>query len=628
MRGGEVAPGNHFARWNTVAMTQPHRPTPPRMKPPPPLPTSGRALVGGLPWQQSAVDASPTGPPPLDGLVVTSTEPAAARRPAGGLFDETMPLGPLDLLTSVPWRQMFASVMQMSPAWTVSLLVHAVIVLILILVSVQASRQPQLTLTLAFAPQEGPPGPPAIKLPLASLDEADPTTNESELAVSNKPPVDDAMAAPAENRLSPVAEAATAAHPTVAIGTLLDGRQEGSRRRLVRAGGGNDQTERAVELALRWLVKQQEPSGSDAGCWSLIGPYTDGGAEENRVAATAMALLALQGAGNTPVTGEHAQSVAAGWQAILKTQTNAGNFAPASDRNTSAAGSMYGHGQLTMALCEAFAMTRAARFEEPARRAIQYCLATQLPDGGWRYHPPDLDEDGLRNSWKNRGDLSITGWFLLALKTAEIAGLKEPGIDAAYARAGEFIEQLRIVSKEPNRQQQLVAVKPADLALGYDYQFNPLAPFRKFQAAISAEAILGRLFLGAAADDPHVVAVVDRLLEESPIWFPPRRDRQEVEFAALPQRASRAGEKNVYAWYYITQVCHHVGGTAWQRWNVDMRTLLPANQEQRGREAGSWSPALDLYGVKGGRLFTTALSACMLETYYRHLPLFAQGAPD
>ena len=72
----------------------------------------------------------------------------------------------------------------------------------------------------------------------------------------------------------------------------------------------------------------------------------------------------------------------------------------------------------------------------------------------------------------------------------------------------------------------------------------------------------------------------------------------------------------------------HVGGTAWQRWNVDMRTLLPANQEQRGREAGSWSPALDLYGVKGGRLFTTALSACMLETYYRHLPLFAQGTPD
>jgi len=560
-------------------------------------------------------------------LVVTQTEPAAARRSAGGLFDETMPLGPLDLFTSVPWRRLFASAMQTSPPWTVSLLVHAIIVLVLVLVSVQASSQPQLSLILEFAPQPGPPGPPAVKLPLASPDEADPTANESELALSDKPPVDDAMAAPAEDRLSPVAEAATAARLTVAIGTLLDGRQEGSRRRLVAAGGGNDQTEQAVEMALRWIVRQQEPRGSSAGLWSLVGPYADGGSEENRVAATAMALLALQGAGNTPEAGDHAEAVAAGWQAILKTQTAAGNFTPASDRNTSAAGSMYGHGQLTIALCEAFAMTRAARFEEPARRAIEYCLAAQLPDGGWRYHLPDADEAGLRASWKNRGDLSVTGWFLLALKTAEMAGLHEPGIDDAYARAGEFIEQLRIVPKEPKQQLQLVAEEPTELALGYDYQFNPLAPFRKFQAAISAEAILGKLFLGVSPDDPHVVAIIDRLLAESPIWFPPLPSgrRGEVEFAALPQRANRSGEKNVYAWYYITQVCHHVGGAAWKQWNLEMRTRLPAHQERAGREQGSWSPALDLYGVKGGRLFTTALSACMLETYYRHLPLFGRS---
>ncbi len=607
-------------------MTQPHRPPSPRTKGPSPLPASGRPLVGGLPWQQPTAAANSSGPPPLDGLGVTQAEPAAARRIGGGLLDEAMPLGPLDLFTGVPWRRLFASVMQRSPPWTVSLLVHAIIVLVLVLVSVQASSQPRLSLTLEFAPQSGPPGPPALDIPLAPPDEADATAVENELALSEKPPIEDAMAAPAEDRLSPVAEAATASRPMVAIGTLLDGRREGSRRRLVAAGGGDDQTERAVELALRWLVRQQQNRGPHAGLWSLVGPYPDGGSEENRVAATAMALLALQGAGNTPEAGEHAQAVAAGWQAILKTQTEAGNFTPASDRHTSAAGSMYGHGQLTMALCEAVALTQSARLEEPARRAIRYCLAAQLPDGGWRYHLPDADETGLRNSWKNRGDLSVTGWFLLALKTAEIAGLHEPGIDAAYDRAGTFIEQLRIFPKEPNGQLQIVATEPADVELGYDYQLNPLAPFRKFQAAISAEAILGKLFLGASPDDPHVVAVIDRLLAESPIWFPPLPGdrRGEVEFAALPQRAARGGEKNVYAWYYITQVCHHVGGMAWKRWNLEMRSKLPEHQEQAGRNKGSWSPALDLYGVKGGRLFTTALAACMLESYYRHLPLFAQ----
>ena len=597
---------------------------------PPPLPpagrpsSGGRSLVGGLPWQQAAGDA--VAPPAGTGWVLAESEKPPVRQRRPGLLDETEPLGPLDLFTTVPWRRLLAAAMQSSPPWTVSLMVHLVIVLVLILVSVQVTSQPRLSLTLEFAPQAGPPGPPAVDLPLAPPDEVDATAVENELAFSEKPPVKDAIAAPAVERLVPDFQPATAARPTVAIGTLLDGRQEGSRKKLVAAGGGSDQTERAVELALRWLVQQQENRGTYAGLWSLVGPYPDGGSEENRVAATAMALLALQGAGNTPQSGEHAQAVAAGWQAIVKTQTEAGNFSPASDRHTSAAGSMYGHGQLTMALCEAFALTSSARLEEPARRAVRYCLAAQLPDGGWRYHLPDADETGLRNSWKNRGDLSVTGWFLLALKTAEIAGLHEPGIEKAYARAGVFIEQLRIVPREPNGQPQTVADEPADVELGYDYQLNPLAPFRKFQSAISAEAILGRLFLGTPPDDPHVVAVVDRLMNESPIWFPPLPDdrRGEVEFAALPQRTVRGGEKNIYAWYYITQVCHHVGGRAWQRWNRQLRTLLPRHQEQAGRNKGSWSPALDLYGVKGGRLFTTALSACMLESYYRHLPLFGQ----
>ena len=594
---------------------------------PPPLPpagrpsSAGRALVGGLPWQQAAGEA--VAAPAGTGLVLAESEKPPVRQRRPRLLDEAEPLGPLDLFTTVPWRRLLAAAMQSSPPWTVSLMVHLVIVLVLVLISVRATTQPRLSLTLEFAPQAGPPGLPALDIPLAPPDEADATAVENELAVSEKPPVEDAIAAPAVERLAPDSQPATATRPTVAIGTLLDGRQEGSRKKLVAAGGGSDQTERAVELALRWLVQQQEDRGTYAGLWSLVGPYPDGGSEENRVAATAMALLALQGAGNTPAAGEHAQAVAAGWQAILKTQTEAGNFTPASDRHTSAAGRMYGHGQLTMALCEAVALTRSARLEEPARRAIRYCLAAQLPDGGWRYHLPDADETGLRNSWKNRGDLSVTGWFLLALKTAEIAGLHEPGIDAAYDRAGTFIEQLRIFPKEPNGQLQIVATEPADVELGYDYQLNPLAPFRKFQAAISAEAILGRLFLGTPPDDPHVVAVVDRLLEKSPIWFPPLADRRgEVEFAALPQRAVRGGEKNIYAWYYITQVCHHVGGRAWRRWNRQLRTLLPRHQEQAGRNKGSWSPALDLYGVKGGRLFTTALAACMLESYYRHLPLF------
>ena len=95
-----------------------------------------------------------------------------------------------------------------------------------------------------------------------------------------------------------------------------------------------------------------------------------------------MALLALQGAGNTPTTGEHKEAVRDAWLSLIKTQTDAGNFAPASDEHTSSAGRMYGHGQITIALCEAYGLTGDAKLEQAAQAAIRYALAAQLPDGG------------------------------------------------------------------------------------------------------------------------------------------------------------------------------------------------------------------------------------------------------
>ncbi len=596
-----------------------------------------KQLVGGLPWQQQASEAA-TGQSPGERAVVVTPEAERPRRQrSGGLFDETAAVGPLDLLRRIPLRQTVAAMVRSGPVWSVSLMVHVVIILVLVLMSARVVDTGRLALTLEFAQQPGPPGPPTVALLLAPPDAADPEATANEVAISDKPAVDDPASSPAHEQLTPAAEQQAAPRRRMAVGTLLTGRQEGSRRRLVAVGGGSDQTERAVELALRWLVQQQEKRGPHAGLWSLEGPYPDGGSEENRVAATAMALLALQGAGNTTVAGEHAAAVANAWQALLKTQTPAGRFFISSDDHTSAAGRMYAHGQATMALCEAYGMTREPRLEQAAQRAVQYCLDAQLPDGGWRYHLPDANVDGLRVSWKNQGDLSVTGWFILALKTAEMAGLSGPAVEQAYRRVEAFLDQLQIrpeLIKKPaavagvGEQPQAEAL--ADTVWGYDYQFNPYGGLRKFQPAISAEAILGRLFLGTSPDDPHVVAVVGRLLTDSPIAFagPPGGGGTMVNLVDMPRRSLVRHDQNVYAWYYITQVCHHLGGQPWREWNASMRELLPAHQEQRGPDKGSWSPVRDLFGVKGGRLFTTALSACMLETYYRHLPLFADKAGD
>ncbi|MDD3587070.1 MAG: squalene--hopene cyclase, partial [Thermoguttaceae bacterium] len=50
---------------------------------------------------------------------------------------------------------------------------------------------------------------------------------------------------------------------------------------------------------------------------------------------------------------------------------------------------------------------------------------------------------------------------------------------------------------------------------------------------------------------------------------------------------------------------------------------LPTHQVPRGKkEAGSWNPDLDEYGLGGGRLYVTCLSILCLEVYYRHLGIF------
>ena len=62
-------------------------------------------------------------------------------------------------------------------------------------------------------------------------------------------------------------------------------------------------TQAAVARGLEWLARNQQRDGS----WSLAGPYSDGvdSHEENQAAATAMALLAFQGDGNTHMDGKY-----------------------------------------------------------------------------------------------------------------------------------------------------------------------------------------------------------------------------------------------------------------------------------------------------------------------------------
>jgi hypothetical protein len=513
-------------------------------------------LVGGLPWAEG------TAAPPAAGMPVIET---AANRPGhvcpSPVEAARSPEGLVSRLDDL---------VRLSPPFSVSVVLHVLALVGLALVIARRPRDDRVVLDISFLSTEVVEAPnPGVQI----MPEPEPVVEpEPEEVKSEKPRVEDPAAAPpvmvepTEAAGGAIAEAAAPA-----VGSLLSGRDVGRRAALVDAFGGSTATEAAVAKALDWLAKQQS---KDDGLWSLRGPYVDGGSQENRLAATAMALLAFQGAGNTPREGKHRKVVERGWKALVKAQLDDGRFDVSPPLPTHHA--LYSHAQATIAACELYGMTKAGMHAVPARRALAYALAAQGPNGGWRYEPGQ------------EGDTSVTGWYMMAVKSGQMAGLEVPA--EALAGISTFLDT--------------VAVENGSR---YGYRLEMLGrPPAQVTAAISAEGLLCRQYLGWRRDDPRLVAGVELLIGPRPFDW--------------------ENDKDVYAWYYITQVAHHLGGDAWRRWNDRMVAVLPGAQVQRGGEAGSWDPSLDRWGHIGGRLFTTCFCTFMLEVYYRHLPLYGGQA--
>jgi hypothetical protein len=444
-----------------------------------------------------------------------------------------------------------------SPPWLVSAVLHMLIVIVLGLLVIKPNLAHNFSLQFdtseAEVAIEGELDMP-IGLPEADLNaaiEAQPALEVVETLSEDFTSADPLMPLDAETQnVEPIRLA-------------LSGREAGMQSALLGAYGGTSGTQSAVMDALRWLARNQ----GRYGLWSLRGPYSDGGSQENLEAATAMALLAFQGAGYTPLSdkGEpFTDNVAKGWTALLGKQAADGSFF----QSGQATSQLYTQAFCTIALCELYGMTREERYREPAQRALDYCVSVQAPEGGWKYFPG------------TGSDLSVTGWFAMALQSGRMAGLNVPS--KTLVNIGEFLDS---VSHEYGSR--------------YAYQENS-----SHTKSMTAEGLLCRQYLGWRREDERLLQGANYLIENLPDW-----DRS---------------DRDAYYWYYATQVCHHMEGQHWQKWNNVMRELLPRRQEKQGRERGSWNPEGFKWSSEGGRLFITCLSTYMLEVYYRHLPIYQQ----
>ncbi len=179
--------------------------------------------------------------------------------------------------------------------------------------------------------------------------------------------------------------------------------------------GGSDASENAVGMALNWIAIHQSPDGS----WSFNhrkGPCqgrcgNSGKMENGDIAATAIALLPFLGAGQTHLQGNYKKNVQAGLYYLVSRM----KVGPDGGDLSYDQGVMYGHGLASIALCEAYGMTKDTGLAEPAQHAVNFIVYAQDPvGGGWRYTP------------HQPGDTSVLGWQLMALKSAHMAYLNVP----------------------------------------------------------------------------------------------------------------------------------------------------------------------------------------------------------
>ncbi|NBX30553.1 hypothetical protein EBR04_08980, partial [bacterium] len=508
--------------------------------PPPPVPPHGQAglppggpttLVGGLPWQPQPAPHPPAEeepPPPFAVPIAVDRQP---RRPGtlaitgadGRRHWLSNYLRDDDVAVLLGWKEnawrRLETWARESPALAVSLAAHLVVLLALALFIVRAERDDTIALDMTFGPLSEVEAPKQGEdLAPVTIEEPKPDEVKTKEPVAEAPKPEPPPPAPVVD--APGAEPAEASSDVAAITTLLDGRTEASRDKLVKAFGGSDETQSAVARALGWLARHQDKK---TGLWSLQGPYLDGGSQENQLAATAMALLAFQGAGHTTTEGKFRDVVTRGWNALLTRQLPEGRFdiEPMPSQH-----GLYSHAQATIAICELYGMTKDAAFLGPAGRALAFAARAQGPNGGWRYEPG------------RPGDMSVTGWYMMAFMSAEMAGIDFP--TETLAGINRFLDTVAVDGgkRYGYRFEKVTGTVDDDDRKAVNRRAGPVT------AAVSAEGLLARQYLGWKRDDPRLVAGVEFLLEAN-----------RVDFAA---------EKDVYAWYYITQVVHHLGGEPWE----------------------------------------------------------------
>ncbi len=478
------------------------------------------------------------------------------------------------------------------PSWLISTLVHVGVILTLAAWNIEPIKN-ELRMMLVATESTSD----AESLEEFSMDQAaELVSTESEETPSESPVVDPtiaeaivdvsysdvtaanmpAVAMPSMTQ-SLIPKNGIAAQSNVAMRAALSSRSKETKRDLLNKFGGSSDTEKAVSMALKWLALHQDPQ---SGAWTLAHSLVCRGQcdhpGERRAslnAATGLALMCYLGAGQTHMEGEYKENVFKGLSFLIsnmKFQKGQGSWYVGGKGMDD----MYSHGIASIAMCEAYGMTKDPALRDAAQAGINFLGYAQNPTtGGWHYAP------------QGQGDTSVVGWQMMALKSAAMSGF---AVDLDVVRkANFFLDQMAF-----------------DEGASYHYSFDSKSRQAGYNPSTTACAVLCRMYSGMPKDHPSIKAAVAKFSAAGP------------------------SKSNTYYNYYATQVLKQVGGSEWESWNVRMRDQLLSTQTTTGHAAGSWYWDDGHSTASGGRFYTTCMATMMLEVYYRYMPLYNEQTQE
>ncbi|MBL8696669.1 MAG: terpene cyclase/mutase family protein [Planctomycetes bacterium] len=384
----------------------------------------------------------------------------------------------------------------------------------------------------------------------------------------------------------------------------------GRRNMTVRGGKGSTaKTESAVEAGLRWLARHQDEDGSwspenfQKACFSGGTACEHKGYPEHQVGVTALSLLAFLGAGydqrsqkqwTDPFTKrviKVGDVVKNGLKFLRSSQDEQGSFVPSANAKWG-----YNHSIAALCMTEAYGLSRSPLWKESAQKAIDNLIAGQNPAPGgsgylaWRYRPQSGDND-----------ISVTGWCVMALKSAELAGLKfsQGSMEGAFNFCEEVTDKTNGQVGYTKREEAGQQVKQP--GKNDDYQNHP---------ALSAVGMCVRTFSQHNMEDPMLKLGADLMKKDLPEWNKQKKTN------------------DYYYWYYASLALNQFDGPDspratkgeyWKPWNETLKKALLDNQVNNPKSCsdGSWDGD-DRWGFEGGRVYATAINTLTFEVYYRY----------